>query len=454
MLSGLNIVRPKKGVVASVISALVISGSVGYFIPSWGGIMWVISLATFLLIVPSISALNANFGFKSNGLIKWLLFFGLYSFASVIFNIDNYTESIAALKNTFQFWPIALLAFVGIIDDTTKKTIFITILFIAFLQIPVSIFQYFFVVDWGARLAGGDSVVGTFGGSIDGGGNSGALTTFLLIVWTFLISKYLSSKKYGFVTLLTSLSLFIPILLNETKIFFFYLPVIVMQLILAFFKRHKARTVILASVSGLSGLGILLFYFLFLQQSGIGMKDSTTLESYIDRRIENQSGLSIENSRDRGLSRLGSIIYWWNENSIDKKPIEMVFGNGLGASKSSGLFKGHLYDVYKYRNYKLDVTGISQLLWDVGLVGTVIYLSIYVVTYFSLSRTLRICKQRSPEAIYIIAAKISVFVLLIDNLYDTYQIKSQALNMVFVCIIAYALYVRRSTLITSRQEGV
>ena len=92
------------------------------------------------------------------------------------------------------------------------------------------------MVDWVTRIAGGDSIVGTFGGSVDGGGNSGAQTTFLVIIWTFMVAYYIQQKKVRTIWLMISFLLLIPILLNETKIFLAYLPIVMIQLFFSFWK--------------------------------------------------------------------------------------------------------------------------------------------------------------------------------------------------------------------------
>ncbi|MCG8053245.1 MAG: hypothetical protein JAZ17_22000 [Candidatus Thiodiazotropha endolucinida] len=449
VMSGLSILRPKKGTIAVLAGALILSGTTIYFIPAWSNISWVVTAASFFLIVPSVFCLGKKNYKRGNYLILAMLMFGLYCLLSTVSNYQYIEESVATIKNIFQFWSIPLLAYVGIIDKSLKDSLIKIVLIVAFLQIPVSIYQYFFIVDWSSRIAGGDSVVGTFGGSIDGGGNSGALTTFLLIVWTFIIAWYLQKKKLDNILLVTSFCLLIPVMLNETKIFFVYLPIIVALLFYFYSKIKPMRTLMTTSLMGLAGFLVLVFYFVFLQHSGIGVKDSKDLESYVERRINNQSGLSVTNSKEIGLTRLGSILYWWEEHSIGKDFNEIIFGHGLGSSKGSGVFVGHLYNENKYKDLKLDVTGLAKYLWDLGLLGTILYISIFISAYITLDRA-RILNRNTIENAFVISSKISIIILALDNIYDTYLIRSQGLNIIFSCIIAYTLYIYRNAINENR----
>lgn len=445
LMVGLSIFTPKKGVVVVIFSALVITGMTSYFAPNWGQIAWVITIASFALLFPSMMSIGKFKNQKGNLLSLIMMAFCIFSILSLVINFNYIGESFASAKNIFQFWTIPLLAYVTIINTKVKNTISRLVLLIAFIQIPISVYQYFFVVDWVTRIAGGDSIVGTFGGSVDGGGNSGAQTTFLVIIWTFMVAYYIQQKKVRTIWLMISFLLLIPILLNETKIFLAYLPIVMIQLFFSFWKSHTIRTVFVTSLMGGAGFGVLIFYFLFLQHSGYGMSDSKDLESYIDQRISSSSGLSLKANEEVGLTRLGSIIYWWDEHSLSQNPIKMFLGHGLGASKGSGLFRGHLYNEYKYMKLRLDRTGLSKFLWDVGIIGTFLFIMIFVTAYLMLQKILRRQDKSSIEIANIVATKIGLTVLLVGNIYDTYLIRNQGLNILFACFLAYTFYIYRES---------
>jgi hypothetical protein len=74
-----------------------------------------------------------------------------------------------------------------------------------------------------------------------------------------------------------------------------------------------------------------------------------------------------------GLNRSNVVPFWWSQHGLNN-PVGTVFGHGLGASFHSETEPGHIDR--KYAGYSVGLTGLSALLWDVGLLGTGLYLAL------------------------------------------------------------------------------
>ncbi len=58
-------------------------------------------------------------------------------------------------------------------------------------------------------------------------------------------------------------------------------------------------------------------------------------------------------------------------------PVDTVLGHGIGASFSSETDPGHIDR--RYAGYSVGLTGLSILLWDLGLLGVALYCAILLM---------------------------------------------------------------------------
>jgi hypothetical protein len=344
-----------------------------------------------------------------------------------------------------QYWGFVLLAALGYVHIKSRNKIIKLIIIIVFIQAFVSIYQAMFIVDWANRLYGGDSVVGTFGGTPDGGGSSGAQTIFLSVIISISLATYISNHiRIVYLAPLLFFTL-IPISLNETKVFFVLLPIALVYLFITGFKHYPIRTLQVTLIG--FGLVLLIFiiYFLYLEQNSAREHPKTATE-YTERMQKSNMGFYIGEGRDASDSRLGSVVFWWVEQTKRDNILELLVGYGLGASKSGGVFHGRLSDADSpYYGLMLDKTGLSCLLWDIGIVGTILFYLIFV-SGWSLARKIRkLTDSSNYEKSILWGIECGIIILALSNIYDKYFFTNPGLNAFTLLVFAFVVGTMKSS---------
>jgi hypothetical protein len=85
------------------------------------------------------------------------------------------------------------------------------------------------------------------------------------------------------------------------------------------------------------------------------------------------------------LNRGNVVQFWWHEHGA-KDPAGTVFGHGLGSSfgPMGSEQRGHMDR--KYPGYAIGLISLSALLWDVGLLGTGLYLMMFLAAFVAAGR--------------------------------------------------------------------
>jgi hypothetical protein len=300
--------------------------------------------------------------------------------------------------------------------------------------------QHFFFVDYASRSAGGDSIVGTFGGSAIGGGSSGAQTAFLVVMLAWVMARYFA-KEIGLVKLAVySGTLLVPILLNETKIFFIYLPTAFGVLAFTHMRSNPQQVLTMLLVGGALFFSVLVFYFTYVQHGDPRNKVGSVAE-YIEQTVVGNA-TRVERAKDGGLGRIASYPYWWKNNS-QGDTIAIVFGHGMGSTKSSGQVAGHLQMDPKYAREGIATTGIAKLLWELGLFGTTVYIAIFVSVYRSAGGLRKRVSTTKFKKVELVTIQVSTVILAGGLFYSDYVFRNQALNFVSMVTVAYYFYLER-----------
>lgn len=438
-LSVTALIKPDVGLRWIFLTAILVVGTIFYFFPQYNNIGWGVGFSGFFLLLISFFHFFSKSHTSLDRISLSLLVFAIFLVIPITSNISNPKQIIAFGKNIMQYWGFVPLATLGFLHIKSRKIIVKSIVVIVFIQAFVSVYQAVFIVDWGNRLYGGDSVVGTFGGTPGGGGSSGAQTIFLSVIISIALASYISNHLR--IVQLVPLLFFtlIPISLNETKVFFVLLPIALIYLFFTGFKRFPIRT-FQVTVIGL-GLVLIIFtiYFLYLQQIS-AREHSKTATEYTERMKKSNMGFHIGKGREASNSRLGSVVFWWVEQTNSDKIMELFFGHGLGASKSGGVFNGRLSDIDSpYYGLMLDKTGLSCLLWDIGLIGTALFYLIFV-SGWSLARKIRIRSDSSNyEKSIMWGIECGIIILALSNIYDKYFFTNPALNAFTLLVLAFVV---------------
>jgi hypothetical protein len=262
-----------------------------------------------------------------------------------------------------------------------------------FVQLPFVLHQHFFIAPY--RGIGWDAVVGTFPGSQAAGGDNGGLA--LISCCSIFTAYYLYQCKRirSYLLLPILIANFSIVLLGEVKVVILIIP------LMFFFQRGRniwARpggTAMIAGIMAVAGFALVEVYaslYWSQQDRDVDQSYDATLEYVLDS--------DFYRPETGEISRVGSIVLWAKANpdiSAGK-----IFGQGLGSTRGPR-GKGISSDTVgpigraakKVPDVNLDATAISQLLWDLGELGLLLFVAMLVMYMFRAYRLAR----RSPEKV-------------------------------------------------------
>jgi hypothetical protein len=173
-----------------LVGVLLVSGPLGYFFPGLTKASWLLSL---LGVFMSGAALLYAVAGKTRparpvpAFVPIAVAFAVLALLSVIFSNGTMPEISAGLKRQFQFWGLIFLFAVVPFTSVSVRRWLLFLLGVAIVQLPVAAYQRFVLVPqvMGYEAPGFvpfDIIVGTFEGSMFGGGSSAIMAMFQVIV--------------------------------------------------------------------------------------------------------------------------------------------------------------------------------------------------------------------------------------------------------------------------------
>ncbi len=327
------------------------------------------------------------------------IFAGL-TFLGIILNEVDTPVAIAGIRNHLKFLPLFLLPFYYEFSDDFMKKFIKFMLFFSFLQCPIAILQRLFF-----ETGSGDPIGGTLGAH-----TSGILSlfcSFIIIIWTAYYFKYqLKSTNY----FLGLIILFIPMALSETKISLFLIPLIFVSIILFIPEaKRKMRYFVFIFIS----ITILLGTYRFVYNYYYAKTPERAIETYILNPKKTLDYIYYNKYTKSGrLNRIPQIIFAYDNIRDDLK--FYLFGVGAG-NASDSFFQGGVGRYYmKYKFLGIDNIFIGNMLWEYGILGTLLYFLIGIFMFIKIF-SLRIM-ERINGTIAIGFLGISV-ILLVSTVY-------------------------------------
>lgn len=365
----------------------------------------------------------------------------IFLFYCIIISLfsDVYLKNlIIALKNNFQFYPLIFLYFIMPFCNRFSVNLIKSVMIIAFIQLPISIAQYIFVVpivksDAVSKSTGVlDAVNGTFGTSLKGGG-TGVLVFFSCIVLCGLLlavsRKMISRWKW----LISSIVVISPMLINETKASFAFFMVGVFVIVIFDNKIKTINKLKLFTIS--TAMVVLLLGATFSIYSMYGYSPEQVVKDTISYNFGSKGYGKYR------LNRFSSLTFWWDKNKDDL--VTLFLGHGLDSTNEGTSGLSDIGSVaQRYPLYGTGLTTASQMLWEVGVLGSLLFLSVFVVcfcTCFKLSRLKDILILDSYLAILNLA-NLSMLLLLL--FYNSSFRDSQPANLIIYVIILLTLHLK------------
>lgn len=374
--------NPHIGLIAFAGLTLLVAGSLKYFF-GLGQFQWAISgLGIALLAYTALqraftppSGRQSDAGFVGLMCLWWAILF----FSSGANGLPMLDWLVGVRIYLPVFGIFAYIAYCAP-SERLLKGMLMFMLAIASIQWVFCLYQKLYIVP--ARLAGHypgsawDSIVGTFGGEKFGGGESGSLGIYLSIMTALAIALHkqaqLKTSWFGFIFL----SSFAAMAMVESKVIALMIPA-------GFFLVYRSYALKrpIAFIAGSFAVGFLMFgllvayYYLYWQTDN----NKGLLDALYDRfaySFDPQFQASTTN-----LGRVKSLVFWWDRHSILDNPLTFLFGHGLASAVSTSSIIGEGVAV-RAQAVMLDVTGISKLLWETGIVGSFAFISIFVLGFF------------------------------------------------------------------------
>lgn len=364
-----------------------------------------------------------------------IMFFMAYAVCTSVLQGSGANETITGFKRYFQgLGLLAALAWAPL----TKRDIenlgwFVVAL--ALMQLPFVLFERIKLVPIREAIQAlypgmvpVDVVAGTFGASMLGGGGSAEMATFLLFVLVSLINR----GRHGLITgrrlffLLPAVAL--PLGLGETKVVVIFLP----MLILAIFRQTLLKRPVVGAVTLVLGVSTsLALGWVYLSMSTRGA--ASELLSTVAYNF------GAKGHGNNYLNRTTSLLFWAEQQSLSN-PVSPIFGNGLGASHDGT--GGHIATAHV--GYGVGLTAAPTLLWDLGVVGFLLYFGIFVAAWRTASA---VCRSALPVWMRCDAQTIQATlpVLALYTFYRLTPLEQLPFQFVMAGVLGYLSWLYRQT---------
>ncbi|NRA70377.1 MAG: hypothetical protein HRU24_05090 [Gammaproteobacteria bacterium] len=365
------------------------------------------------------------------------LFFLITAMGILIVFCFILTPSVALQKVAFKDYIIPLITLFSVlyikIDENKAKNIYQFVRWISLIQLPFIIQQFFFqahsstvrVVDW-------DLISGTFGfNSNGGGGNSAGFVLFQMFVLTLIFIKYKKQvlERIDYIALIC---IFITILMAETKIF------IILFLLMIFSVYSLRQLFRISTLSKVLPLGILVVALMlnFYKSNTFDTSEGQTTSDYVEKVYNDYFEKKVINYETGEVGRSMAIIYWIEEQHTNGWPIESYIGYGLTTSKYSN---SHLVEAESFGSYiNFASSQLSIYLWDIGIIGVLLFYSIILLF---LTRTVLLLRITVSPYLYYLrtAALFAFFASLIYPLYST-TLHSSSISQIIYLISFMSIF--------------
>lgn len=364
---------------ATILGGLVVAGSLLLYVPKFQFMRWFVpgfSALLMLYVVREWFRLNKKVQSYTPNLIYLALLFLLVALVSTLVNKSTLGTSISGMKGYFQVWSLMFALALIRWDERTMLAIPKVMTWIALLQIPFVIHQYWVLVPERMGLGFGivpvDVVAGTFGADKMGGGANATLAIFMILVWTLLLASWKYKRISGLKLGVFSALLLTPLFLNESKMAVPYILIVFFVL----FREELTRR-FHVFVVGIAAVTLIIFGLLTSYVALHAGDGNVTMESYVQETID-------QNFSDKRTTRWSyelnrsSVYGFWAEKHGLADPLPTLIGHGLAQSRdSSGVIKLSNLATNQYKWLGIGQVSTSALLWDVGLFGFLLVMGMF-----------------------------------------------------------------------------
>lgn len=384
----------------------------------------------------------------SGPLVMYFLFL-LGLVVSTAISMPGPAQILFGLRDYVAIMSLMLVIGAGLLDSRFIEKLWNFLLWMVPLQIPAVIYQRFFVASSRTGASPWDAVVGLFGGDPEGGGGSGIMAMFV-IVMSFVALMRLRNKQIGkpFFALVVFSALGC-IALAEVKFSFVLIPVAVALIYGRDLLRKPMRVLIAFAATAVLVVGIISLYQTQFTYSRSG-SGNETLTQYIERTFANNLDDRFVNPQTREMGRVAALRLWETEHGIDD-PVTYLLGHGVGSTKIGGLVLGEAAARYSVR---IDRSTATILLWDSGLFGLACFV---LLLYFASRMAFRLSHSNAldeRERVLMPAMGVAAILLLLELPYQTAVANAPQTQLLLAMVVGYVVMMNRKVIASGASDAV
>jgi hypothetical protein len=346
------------------------------------------------------------------------------------------------LKGYFQFYGLliamALLPPAILYAKALPKAFF----WIALLQLPIALHQFFVVVPTREGLGDGlipiDVVAGSFGADWYGGGENSVLSAYLIIVVAGLIALWRNGGLTVWRLLPLAAIVMAPVFFTESKISLVYL--LVMFLVLGFkdIVRYPLRLV------GTIGIGAIVIWTLL--HALVTFAPQGQVNSVADLFAYTWSyNVAKDTGQGGQLSRAGAYRHWLDHQKAERFS-SLIVGYGPGATRypDDAVSAASRRDLNPNRG--VGRTAAVAVLWEGGVLAFIAVLGMFISAFVHAGKIARRSRADPLRSATLTAAQVAIAVLFVSFFDKGY----------FVFALGYVALASRQEPVASKKsrEGV
>ena len=418
---------------------ILVIGMVPLFLPSLDSKAgWGISILGFVLLLIAIYQVSTHQQARRHtpAFIWLFLVFFFYTVLVSLLRFYSIDQFATGFKRYFQMLGLLFALCWLKFDQKLFKRWLLLFLLMAAVQFPVALYE---LITWvpirkamqsaSPGMIPMDVVAGTFGATYDGGGNSGEMAAYQVIVLGFLLSRKMLNvlpvaKLIGLMLLVMS-----PLAIAETKAVIVMLPIMILAL---YYRELVARPhigVLIVLIGGLMMSLLLMAYMEITHQ---------TLDEMIADTLQYNVGEA--GYGEFSLNRT-TVLSFWLEQQGWHDPVAMLFGNGLGSAHIAPKgAMGHM--AARFPSYGIGLTAVAILLWETGVLGFGLFLSIFILAWRMAAKLYAASSEPWVKAdAAAIQAAMAIFIF--HMFYTMGLIEVVTFEIVFMAVLGYLAWLYR-----------
>lgn len=283
---------------------------------------------------------------------------------STIFAGSPVPQMLLATRDYLWMWGLLAIVLASRMEPLQLVRNIRLLPWVVVLQVPLVAYQRYGVSS--GRVRSWDAVVGLFGGNPDGGGASGAMGVFSLLMACYTVVRARAGLTSYWFASLVCISAMFCIALAEVK----FVPLIAPLVVLSVF----GIGAVLRNPKVLLGLFLviicspLILYGYWRSFESAGTRGYGSFNRYLEVIVERNVDERDISLRSVEMGRVAALRFWWDQADLRSRPVETLVGYGAGSTRI-GMFAG---EVAKKYPFKVARSSLAVLLWELGLVGSVL----------------------------------------------------------------------------------